>query len=152
MIDASTKQWAKQQQLFDRPIQIIQNQLYLFLGTNDGGSFGLSDQFVWVCLTLPATLVFIMALWTRRRLKEGLPISALQQLGFGLLIGGTLGNWSERVIQHGVTDFIYVKCLGDCIFNMADFSIDIGFFILLVEAIKVTIKKKAPNSQLEVSK
>ncbi len=149
-IDAGTKYWALQD-LVNHPVQLIPNFLYLFLGTNPGGSFGIPSQFMEFCLTMPATMVFIMALWMRLQIKAGKSIPVLQQLGLGLLMGGALGNWSERVVHSGVTDFIYLQWFSSCIFNLADFSIDLGFLVLVFEAIKITIKTRV-GTELDVAK
>lgn len=111
----------------------IKNLLYFVLGTNYGGSNGIvAPEFVELCLALPAVVMFLAALWTGRQLRQGRRISGLQQLGLGLLLGGSLGNWSERVIHHGVTDFIYLQPAGFCIFNLADITIDSGNLCLVV--------------------
>lgn len=146
-VDAGTKYWAVNN-LVDHPMQVIPNFLYFFVGINPGGSFGIPVQFMEFCLTMPATMVFIMALWMRRELKAGKSIPLLQQVGLALLMGGALGNWSERVIHTGVTDFIYLQWFSSCIFNLADFSIDLGFLILVFEVIKTAIQKRGTDAQM----
>jgi signal peptidase II len=129
----------------------IKDFLYFVLGTNYGGSNGMvSPQFVELCLALPAVVMFLAALWISRRLRHGQQITLLQQAGLGLLLGGSLANWSERVLYHGVTDFIYLQPAGFCIFNLADIFIDCGN-VCLVLALAVQLLKQKGNLAAENS-
>jgi signal peptidase II len=156
-IDALTKHIAIIN-LSDKPNHAaigIKNFLYFVLGTNYGGSNGIvAPEFVELCLALPAVVMFLAALWVGRQLRQGRPITLLQQLGLGLLLGGSLGNWSERVIHHGVTDFIYLSPVGFCIFNLADITIDSGNLCLILAFTLQLLKQKgnlaAENSSAKI--
>jgi signal peptidase II len=52
-----------------------------------------------------------------------------QQIAGALVLGGALGNLGDRLVNGGVTDFIYVHFF-PYIFNVADISITIGGVIL----------------------
>ena len=52
------------------------------------------------------------------------------------ILGGTIGNGIDRVINGYVIDFINLKFIDFPIFNIADVSINIGFFIILYSLIK----------------
>jgi signal peptidase II len=52
-----------------------------------------------------------------------------QQIAGALVLGGALGNLGDRLVNGGVTDFIYVHFF-PYIFNFADISITIGGVIL----------------------
>jgi signal peptidase II len=135
-IDALTKMWARTT-LGSLPpphgIVAIPNFMYFVLGTNYGGSNGVPPAMMEFCLAVPAAIMFIAANWIGRRLKKGRSLTALQQLGFGLFLGGALANWSERVLHNGVTDFIFLQPFGFCIFNLADIFIDLGYTTLIFE-------------------
>ncbi|MDB4978241.1 MAG: lipoprotein signal peptidase [Candidatus Peribacteria bacterium] len=58
-----------------------------------------------------------------------------QQIGFGLIIGGALGNIADRLPDGSVTDFFQVGSF--YIFNMADSCITVGVVVLLIEIFSV---------------
>jgi signal peptidase II len=140
-LDAITKHWA-QVHLSSHPMIGIRNFLYFILGTNTGGSNGIPPQFMELCLTAPAALMFIVALALGRSLRAGKSITVTQQIGIGLFIGGALSNWSERILSGGVTDFIFLQPFGFCIFNIADVAIDFGNLIFIAETIRVIFAQR----------
>ncbi len=90
--------------------------------TNDGIIFGLGAP-RWLAITLPVVLVLIAtAACIRYRPAPGRAFN----VSVGLFIGGTLGNWVDRLRFPGVTDFIDVRLKGDVhwfTFNLADVAI-----------------------------
>lgn len=55
------------------------------------------------------------------------------RIGFGLIIGGALGNVIDRIPDGVVTDFFQVSTFP--IFNVADSCITVGVVILLLESV-----------------
>jgi len=58
------------------------------------------------------------------------PVSVAAGALLGLIMGGTVGNGYERLLEHTVTDFIDVHFWP--VFNVADSAISIGVALLLV--------------------
>ena len=59
-------------------------------------------------------------------------------------MGGMFGNLLDRIIHHGVIDFIYIKIINFPVFNIADIGITLGVVLLLISSIidkKKQIKK-----------
>ncbi len=91
----------------DPAIVLVRNHLDLNLAYNRGGAWGLlqnASEFVrrpfFLCVSV-AAVVFIVSLYSRlapgqRALKWGLP----------LVLGGALGNLTDRVVRTSVVDFI----------------------------------------------
>ena len=53
----------------------------------------------------------------------------------GLILGGTLGNFYDRVVFHGVRDFLHWNYLFDWpVFNIADCCLVCGAGLLLIQA------------------
>ncbi len=57
----------------------------------------------------------------------------LSQIGYGLILGGALGNVIDRLFDGYVTDFFQVSTFP--IFNLADSWISVGVGILLLESL-----------------
>ena len=62
------------------------------------------------------------------------PESRLEKLGYGLILGGALGNLFDRVIYGYVIDFFdfYIFGYDYPIFNLADSFIFVGVIILVI--------------------
>jgi lipoprotein signal peptidase len=69
----------------------------------------------------------------------------------GLILAGTLGNLYDRVMFNGVRDFLHWHYLFDWpVFNVADCSLVIGAFLLLVQAFGPQ-RAAAPGGNPEVA-
>ena len=57
-------------------------------------------------------------------------------LSYSFILGGTIGNGIDRVIRGFVIDFINLNVINFPVFNIADISINIGFFFLIYNIFK----------------
>lgn len=62
--------------------------------------------------------------------KAGVLKGWLDELSFGFLVGGAVGNGLDRILFGQVTDFL-VSRSGHGVLNMADHAIEIGAMLLL---------------------
>jgi signal peptidase II len=65
-------------------------------------------------------------------------LQQLEQLAYGAILAGALGNGVERFTLGYVTDFIDVRLINFAIFNWADVSINIGIFAYLFHTFLLT--------------
>jgi len=106
--------------------------LRLTLVENAGVSFGLLQSGGWARWALAGfalTVAAALAWWVRRaeRLYTGVAL--------GLVIGGAIGNFLDRVRFGTVVDFVDVTQLRfPWVFNLADSAITIGIVLLLAES------------------
>ena len=56
---------------------------------------------------------------------------------YSLILGGSLGNGFDRIINGYVIDFIKLNYIEFPIFNIADISINIGFILILLTIFKI---------------
>ena len=63
-------------------------------------------------------------------------LNALELSSYSLILGGTIGNGIDRVLKGYVIDFINLNIINFPVFNIADISINIGFFFLLFNIFK----------------
>lgn len=111
LADVATKAWAEitltARSPHDPSIVLVDNHLAFNLAYNRGGAWGLlqnASELIrrpfFLCVSA-AAVVFIVSLYSRlapgqRALKWGLP----------LVLGGALGNLTDRVVRTSVVDFI----------------------------------------------
>lgn len=97
---------------------------------NNGAANNFLENTSWL-LTFVAILAVLAIIYYYHRI---VPESRLQQVAIGLLLGGTLGNLSDRLIKGGfVTDFIHLEWLPFAKnFNLADVAIRTSVLIILL--------------------
>lgn len=94
---------------------------------NSGGAFSLLQGRAWYWV--PASIIFfaVSGYWVYLHQKSKL--SALYNLGFAAVIGGSLGNFLDRWLRGGVVDFIRIWNLP--VFNFADLAISLGVVLII---------------------
>lgn len=115
-------------------IAIVPGFNLIFL-RNSGVSFGMLGSLPWWAL---AFLTFAICAWLSLRMLRA-PYRS-EALAYGLIIGGALGNVTDRFRFGGVTDFLdfYVRRAHWPAFNLADTAIFFGAAILLLSAFRGT--------------
>lgn len=113
--------------------------------TNDGIIFGLSAP-KWFAIAMPVVMVLaVLAVYYWYRPQVGRAVA----IAIGLFLGGTLGNWVDRLRFPGVTDFIDVQLRGDVhwfTFNLADIAI-MAAIVVFVVAVFGLWPRRAAGSQ-----
>ena len=59
-----------------------------------------------------------------------------EELSYSFILGGTLGNGIDRILNGYVVDFINLNFINFPVFNIADISINIGFILILYSFFK----------------
>ncbi|WAX80520.1 signal peptidase II [Streptomyces sp. KMM 9044] len=112
------------------PIEIVGDWLRFEAIRNAGAAFGFGEAFT-VIFTLIATVVIVVIIRLARKLYS-LPWA----IALGLLLGGALGNLTDRifrspgVFQGAVVDFIAPKHFA--VFNLADSAIVCGGILIVL--------------------
>tara|TARA_B100000886_G_scaffold168687_1_gene115430 strand:- start:373 stop:831 length:459 start_codon:yes stop_codon:yes gene_type:complete len=60
----------------------------------------------------------------------------LDNYSYSFILGGTIGNGIDRIINGYVIDFINLNIINFPVFNIADISINFGFIILVFRIFK----------------
>lgn len=132
--DQLSKNWAVAHLDPDRPQDFLGSVLRLHLTFNPGAAFSIATGATWV-LTLIASVVVLVTIITARRLGSWGWTWAL-----GLLLGGALGNLSDRIFrgpQVGrghVVDFLELPRWP--IFNLSDMAIVTAAVLIAVLAFR----------------
>ncbi len=109
-------------------IAIIGEQVGLVLAFNPGIAFGLT--FAPAAQTVLIVAALGLVVWAAFKDAR----SPLTQAGFGLIVGGALGNLLDRAGDGLVTDMFQVGTFP--IFNVADSCITIGAALLLLASMR----------------
>ena len=102
--------------------------LYLTYNPGIAFSFLTSSNTTLLLGLVVAITIAVLVIWMRS--NEGGRVAAV---GFGLIVGGAVGNIVDRIVNGHVVDFLLLH-FGDTdlfIFNLADFALTIGPILLI---------------------
>ena len=137
-LDQLTKIWVSQTLALYESVEVF-TFFNLTLVHNTGAAFSFLASAGgwqrWLLTVLAFTVSLIIVIWLSR-LKAG--EHHWLAIALALVLGGAIGNLTDRVIYGYVIDFLdfYYKTWHWPAFNVADSAISIGAFILLIDAIK----------------
>ena len=120
-------------------VEIIINPfLNIILVWNSGIGFGLfqiEQAFAYNLITVMILLINLLIIYLLVYAKD------IQKIFFAMILGGSLGNFFDRIYYSAVPDFIDLNYNGYhwFVFNVADIFITIGIFLLIFSEI---LKKK----------
>lgn len=137
VLDQLTKYWVVQTLNLAETRPLLPGVFHLTYVTNTGAAFSLlaggAEWLRW--LSLAVSLLLMALAWF------GPVLSLLEQLGYGLILGGALGNGIDRFVNGSVIDFLDFRLIRFPVFNFADVMINIGIVCLLIASFQ-----KAPRS------
>ena len=133
VLDRLTKVVAEHRLAHHPQVDLIPGVLRLTYTTNPGGAFGLFGNAPYVFLG--ATLLVCAAIVIASFNASSLSLS----VGLGLVLGGALGNLTDRIVrgsglQGRVVDFIDFRVWP--VFNVADSAIVIGAAIIVLSGLR----------------
>ncbi|MCC5646318.1 signal peptidase II [Nostoc sp. CHAB 5824] len=133
-LDQITKYWVVQTFSLGQTLPLLSGIFHFTYVTNTGAAFSiLSGKVEWLrWLSLGVSLVLIaLALF-------GPTLNLWDQLGYGLILGGAMGNGIDRFVLGYVVDFLDFRLINFAVFNVADSFISIGIVCLLIASLQKT--------------
>lgn len=139
--DQVTKFFALAHLPYEQPVHIIGNVLIFFLVKNAGAAFSLGSDVTWVFTLALAVVAVIIIVLVGTRVR-----GRAWTIVLGLLLGGVLGNLSDRLFREPgfgvghVVDFINVPWMMPATFNVADMFITtmmVGVALLVLLGIRL---------------
>lgn len=117
-------------------VRVLGGVLHWHFVRNPGAAFSLASGSTWI-FSIIAGAVVVFIVWFARRIR-----SLTWGLVFGLLLGGVLGNLTDRLLREPsfgeghVVDFISTPWMIPAIYNVADMSIVISMVIFMILTIR----------------
>lgn len=116
----------------DEVVPVLGDLLQFQFVKNPGAAFSIGNAYTWI-FSILASAVTVFIIWFSRRIR-----SLGWAIVFGLLLGGVLGNLTDRLFREPgfgvghVIDFLRIPLL-PAIFNIADTAIvvSMGLFLIL---------------------
>ena len=116
------------------PVPVVGDVLQLTLVRNPGAAFSTGTSYT-VVLSMIAVAAVVVVLVLSRRLGD-----RVWAIGFGFLLGGVLGNLTDRVFRQPsflrghVIDFLQLPHWP--VFNVADICINVAAGVIILQAIR----------------
>ncbi|MGO4692323.1 signal peptidase II [Glaciibacter sp. 2TAF33] len=117
-------------------VRVLDDVLQLHFVRNPGAAFSLASGMTWI-FSIIATAVVVFIIWFARRIR-----SLAWATVFGLLLGGVLGNLTDRFVREPsfglghVVDFISTPWLIPAIYNVSDMCIVSSMVIFMILTIR----------------
>ena len=139
-LDQATKYWVVQNFNLLETQPLIPGVFHFTYVRNTGAAFSLfagnASILRWLSLFVSLGLMGF-ALF-------GGKLKKLEQISYGLLLGGAMGNGIDRFIFGSVVDFIDLRLIRFAVFNLADVSINLGIICWLIDSF---IKPSSQNNR-----
>jgi len=133
-IDQFLKFLVLQNFVLDTSFAVINNFFYITPSLNSGAAFGiLQNQRLFFIVVTFILIVYILYLMLFKKLPFSL------QSSLALVLGGSLGNFFDRLKIGAVVDFLDFRFFAYRypIFNFADVAIVVGAFLFLFFILKI---------------
>lgn len=136
-LDQATKHWINANLAYAERIEVIPGIFDITHVRNTGGAFSFFDdgpyeqRMIFFVGTTLLAVVLLLVFYSKLRSNEVLSATAL-----GVVLGGALGNLTDRLRFGEVVDFLDVHLYGGYTwptFNVADSAIVMGVTLLVLE-------------------
>lgn len=111
-------------------IELISGFLYLTSHRNAGAAFGILQGQMWLFYIATVVVVGVIVYMIITQAKE----SRFFGISLGLVLGGAIGNFIDRLLEGEVVDFIdvFIFTYNFPIFNVADMALVIGVGLMMI--------------------
>ncbi len=143
-LDILSKQLVIHLMLENQSVSIISRFFYLTYVQNTGIAFSFLEGKVPFIIVMTVVVIFLVFQYIKDTDRCN-----LEDICYGMVIGGAVGNLVDRLVYGYVIDFLDVRILGYHfpIFNLADSFIVVGILILFVYSFKEGREKNGVNSR-----
>ena len=141
VLDQLTKYWVVQTFDLGETQPLIKGIFHFTYVQNTGAAFSLFAGKVewlrWLSLLVSVALI-ALALFSP-------VLRSWDQWGYGLILGGAMGNGIDRFVLSYVIDFLDFRLINFPVFNLADVFINIGIACLIIASFQKTPPNHHPS-------
>lgn len=114
-------------------IPIIDNVLYITSHRNRGAAWGILENRMWFFYVITVVFVIFILFYMKKYAKT----DKLLGVSLGLILGGAIGNFIDRVVRKEVVDFIhtYIFSYNFPVFNVADSALCVGVALIIIQTL-----------------
>lgn len=144
-LDQLTKQIILRNLQWQHSIDVIPGFFSLTLVHNTGAAWGMfKEHAIWLTVLAFAALIFLC--FARRHFTY---VGLLPRIALGLLLGGIVGNLTDRLIYGHVIDFLsfHIHQYQWPVFNVADSAICTGVGLYFLDSMKRGAKEVKSEAQ-----
>ncbi|MFH1540849.1 MAG: signal peptidase II [Elusimicrobiota bacterium] len=120
-------------------VAVLKNIFHITYITNTGAAFGIFQGYgkVLLIFSIVAIILISVLIFTRKNIFH------ISQVSFSLILGGAIGNLSDRIFRGEIVDFLDFRIWP--VFNIADSAITVGMTILFIYSFLPRSKEKDSN-------
>ena len=130
VIDQLTKWWVIANMELRESITVIENFFYITSHRNTGAAWGILAGKMTFFYIITAVVIVVICYYIQKLAKD----STLTGVALGLILGGAIGNFIDRIVHKEVVDFfdVYLGSYNYPIFNIADSALVVGVILVLI--------------------
>jgi signal peptidase II len=134
LLDQITKLFIVNNMYLGENIAIIDNLLYITSHRNRGAAWGILQGQMWLFYVITVIVIVGIIYYLYKETKG----KWLLGVSLGLMLGGAIGNFIDRVIRKEVVDFIHMFIFNYNfpVFNIADSALVIGVILLMIQILR----------------
>ncbi|AIC94903.1 MULTISPECIES: signal peptidase II [Shouchella] len=135
--DQLTKWLVVENMMLGERITVIENIFHIFSHRNSGAAFGILQGQMWLFYIITVVMVGVIIYLIQTEAKK----HTLLKWALGLILGGAIGNFIDRLFRQEVVDFI--DTFGNFpIFNIADSALTVGVGLFLINLLLESRREK----------
>ncbi len=134
MLDQLIKLIINNTMTLHQEITIFPKFFSLFYTKNTGAAFSILENNTTLITIFTIIIIYI----TDKFIKKETSFNKLSTISLGLVMGGIFGNLIDRIIHHGVIDYLSFSLINFKfpVFNLADICITMGVFFLFISLLR----------------
>ncbi|WP_241156664.1 signal peptidase II [Bacillus sp. FJAT-42376] len=131
ILDQLTKWLVVQNLEIGDQVPVIENFLYITSHRNEGAAWGILQGQMWFFYIVTLVVIGAIVYYIQKFVKK----AGLLGVALGLMLGGAIGNFIDRVLHQQVVDFVqtFIFSYNFPIFNIADSALCVGVILLFIQ-------------------
>lgn len=119
---------------YGQSITIIKNFFNITLIGNTGAAFSILSSNTILLIIISVVVLNVLYFF----FIKGKTLTDFEQVSYGLLVGGIMGNLIDRILRMQVVDYLDFNIFGYNfpVFNLADIVIVISMILIVIQIIK----------------